>query len=101
MRFDDNLREERPTFVTRLGCSRTGERLAADRVWNLSPAGKPILVRYRLDGVRAALDRETLLRRPADMWRWRELLPVRHAANIVSLGETETPLVPLSRLAAR
>ena len=29
------------------------------------------------------------------MWRWRELLPVRRAGQIVSLGEAATPLVDL------
>lgn len=101
MRWDDNLREERPTFVTHLECSGTRERFPPGRVYNLPPAGKPLLVRYDLEGVRTALDRETLLRRPADMWRWRELLPVRRVADIVGLGECETPLVPLPRLASR
>ena len=36
---------------------------------------------------RRALTRETLAARPADLWRWRELLPVRERAHIVSLGE--------------
>ncbi|HYM29903.1 MAG TPA: threonine synthase [Candidatus Cybelea sp.] len=91
---------ERPTFVTHLECSVTGERFPADMLHNLSPGGWPLLVRYDLDGVRRALDKAELSRRPADLWRYRELLPVRKAANIVSLGETTTPLVPLPRLAA-
>lgn len=101
MRSDDNLRQERPTFVSHLECSGTGECFPPDRIYNLSPAGKPLLVRYDLDGVRRAIDRDSLLRRPADMWRWRELLPVRRVADIVSLGERETPLIPLPRLGAR
>ena len=60
---------------------------------NLSRAGKPLLVRYDLDGVRKALSKEALARRPADLWRYRELLPVRRAQDIVSLGEVVTPLV--------
>lgn len=31
--------------------------------------------------------------RPEDLWRYRELLPVRHPQNIVSLGEAMTPLI--------
>ena len=93
---DANLTEERPTFVTHLECSATGEHYPADEIHNLSTAGKPLLVRYDLDGVRGALTKGALADRPADLWRWRELLPVRQAANIVSLGETETPLIPLT-----
>ena len=77
MRYDDNLTTERPTFVTHLECAATGERYPADELHNLSRAGKPLLVRYDLDGVRKALSKETLARRPADLWRYRELLPVR------------------------
>jgi threonine synthase len=32
------------------------------------------------------------------MWRWAELLPVVDAGNIISLGEGDTPLLPLPRL---
>jgi threonine synthase len=92
-----NLITERPNFVSHLECSWSGEVHEADRPQNLSRAGKPLLVRYDLDGVRAALSKEALAARPNDLWRWRELLPVRRVADIVSLGETATPLVPLAR----
>ncbi len=85
--------EERPTFVSHLECSATGERYEADRVHGLSRAGKPLLVRYALDRVKDALTKDALALRPPDLWRYRELLPVRHAHNIVSLGECMTPLI--------
>jgi threonine synthase len=94
-----NLTTERPTFVTHLECSMTGERYEADVPHNLSRAGKPLLVRYDLPGVRGALTKDALSERPRDLWRWRELLPVRRCADIVSLGESETPLAPLPKLA--
>ena len=50
MHDDENLTTERPTFVTHLECSATGERYPADVLHNLSRAGKPLLVRYDLDG---------------------------------------------------
>ena len=95
MRYDDNLTTERPTFVTHLECSATGERYPADALHNLSRAGKPLLVRYDLDGVRKALTKDALAQRPQDLWRYRELLPVRRLADIVSLGEVVTPLLAL------
>src|SRR5947208_8231060 len=99
VRDDDNLTAERPTFVTHLECAYTGERYPADQVHNLSRAGKPLLVRYDLDGVRRALSKDALARRPPDLWRYRELLPVRRTQDIVSLGEAVTPLVRLPKLA--
>ncbi len=101
LRYDDNLITERPTFVTHLECSATGERYPADALHNLSRAGKPLLVRYDLDGVRAALSKAALAQRAPDLWRYRELLPVRRLADIVSLGEAVTPLVALPKLSAR
>jgi threonine synthase len=99
MRDDDNLTAERPTFVTHLECSATGERHAADVLHNLSRAGKPLLVRYDLAGIGKALSKEALARRPHDFWRYRELLPVRRVQDIVSLGETVTPIVAMPKLA--
>ena len=90
-----------PTFVTHLECSLTGERYPADTVQTLSQAGRPLLVRYDLDGVHRALPREALTTRPQTLWRYRELLPVRRPDNVVSLGEVVTPLIPLSRIAVR
>ncbi|MEO8375266.1 MAG: threonine synthase [Sphingomonas bacterium] len=93
--MNTNLNADRPTFVTHLECSMTGERYEADMLHGLSRVGRPLLVRYDLDGVRAALSKEALSERETDLWRWRELLPVRDTTNIVSLGEVETPLVPI------
>ena len=89
-----------PTFVTHLECSLTGERYPADTLLNLSKIGRPLLVRYDLDGVRRALPREALAARPQTLWRYRELLPVRRAEDVVSLGEVVTPLIALTRIAA-
>lgn len=85
------------SFVTHLECSWTGMRHDADRLQGLSDAGKPLLVRYDLRAVAQALDKTTLRTRPEDLWRYRELLPVRSPANVVSLGESWTPLLPLRR----
>ena len=90
-----------PTFVSYLECSLTGERYPADILQTLSKAGRPLLARYDLDGVRRALPRAALADRPQTLWRYRELLPVRRPENVVSLGEVVTPLIALPRIAAR
>jgi threonine synthase len=99
MRDDDNLTAERPTFVTHLECSATGARYPADELHNLSRERKPLLVRYDLEAIEKALSKEALARRPRDLWRYRELLAVRRARDIVSLGEPVTPILTLPRLA--
>ena len=80
------MTQELPTFVTHLECSMTGQRYEPDRPYNLSEDGWPMLVRYDLDGVKAALDKETIARRTNGLWKWRELLPVRKTENVVALG---------------
>ena len=77
MQHDGNLTARWPSFVTHLECSMTGERHEADQVHGLSRAGKPLLVRYDLAGVRGALSKEKIAQRAPDLWRYRELLPVR------------------------
>jgi threonine synthase len=99
--MNPNLTTDRPTFVTHLECSLTGERYEADQLHGLSRAGRPLLVRYDLDMIRAVAPRAMIAARPTDLWRWRELLPVRHTASIVSLGEIETPLVPIPKSGGR
>lgn len=94
-----NLSSDRSTFVTHLECSGTGQRYEADVIHGRSDAGKPLLVRYDHDAIAAAVDKEELGRRPPDIWRYRELLPVRRTVSIVSLGETMTPLVSLPGMA--
>src|SRR3954464_15267957 len=79
--------------VTHLECSLTGERYEAGKVHNLSSAGKPLLVRYDLEAAKRTLTRESVAARDPAMWKWRELLP--HDGEPVSLGESETPIVPL------
>src|SRR5215475_537269 len=101
MQHNDNLTADLPSFVTHLECAMTDERHEADQVHNLSRAGKPLLVRYDLEGIRKALSKETLAKRPPDLWRYRELLPVRKTENIVSLGETVTPIVAMPRLSKK
>src|SRR4051812_25206690 len=83
--------------VRHLECSLTGERYEAGKIHNLSRAGKPLLVRYDMDAAARTLTRDTLASRFNGMWKWRELLP--HDIEPVSLGELETPIMPLPKIA--
>jgi threonine synthase len=100
MNSNDNLTTERSTFVTHLECGMEGDHYPADEIHGLSKAGKPLLVRYDLDGIQNAVTKEEMAKRPADIWRYREFLPVRKKENIVSLGEIHTPIIELPKLAA-
>src|SRR5437762_396622 len=43
---------------------------------------------------------EAFANRPVDMWRYRELLPIRDSRNIVTMGEGATPLLRCENLGA-
>ena len=98
MSSNSNLTAARPTFVTHLECGLEGDRYEADTLQGLSKAGRPLLVRYDLEGIKNSVTKEELAARPADLWRYREFLPVRKTENVVSLGEIHTPIVELPRL---
>jgi threonine synthase len=78
-----------------LDCSRTGERYEADVVQGVSDAGAPLLARYDLAKVAATVTPAEIATRPPTLWRYHEVLPVRDPANVVTLGEGMTPLLPL------
>ncbi len=83
------------SHLSHLECSRTGTSYDADVVQGLSEIGAPLLARYDLDRVRAEVAREEIATRPADLWRYHEILPVRDPAHVTTLGEGMTPLLPL------
>ncbi len=83
-------------FVSHLESALDGTKLAAGTLQTVH-RDRPIWVRYDLDAIRSAVRRDDLGARPAGMWRYAELLP---AAERVSLGETETPLLRCERLGA-
>ena len=85
-------------FVSHLECSATGQRQPAHRLATVSAAGKPLWVRYDLEGVRRTLTRAALARREPTLWRYRELLPLPDGVEPISLGETTTPLVAMPAL---
>jgi threonine synthase len=70
-------------------------------VLNLCACGGPLSTTY--DTSRAAREvlPGTFAARPADLWRYREMLPVQRRENCVTLGEGMTPLLELPRLGGR
>jgi threonine synthase len=59
----------------------------------------PLEVQYDYDAVRRTISREAIERRPRNLWRYRELLPIEGEPHI-GLHSGCTPLVRADRLAA-
>jgi threonine synthase len=85
-------------FVSHLECPKCGDTYESEILIQLCKCGAPLLVRYKLDKVKDALRKNDLQRRRNDLWRYSEMLPVKNEANLISLGEGMTPLLPLKRL---
>lgn len=86
-------------YLSHLECPKCGHTQNPDKVTNLcDQCNSPLLVRYNLDAVKRNWDRDSLKGRPATLWRYRELLPVRDDRHIVSLGEGMTPLFPIKKI---
>ena len=71
-------------------CARPGEESALHET---------LAVQYDVATLKHRLDRAELARRPAGLWRYRELLPVVDPAFRIELGAGGTRLVPLARIA--
>jgi len=86
-------------YVSHLQCSLDGSRYEAGQVYRLSDAGRPLLVRYRLDEMAAAVDRDEVASRGGGFYKWRELLPFADEGGVPRLGEIDTPLISLNSAA--
>ena len=84
--------------VSHLECGRCGRHFVPGKVYNLCDCGSPLLVRYDLKRLRDGFSLRDLTGRAANLWRYREVLPVGEEANVVCLGEGFTPLLHAKRL---
>ena len=85
------------SYVTHLESAIDGTRFEPGHLYT-THKDRPLWVRYDLPAIAKSVDRDTISRRSGDIWRWRELLPVREESSIVSLGERTTPLLKSPRL---
>ncbi len=87
------------SYLKHLECTYCGQITSASQPQNVcSACGKVLYPRYDLEGVKRDLRKEDLLARPANMWRYYELMPILDPQNVVSLGEGMTPLISAERL---
>ena len=87
------------SYLTNLECTYCDAEFSADEPQRLCvECGKVLYPRYDLEGAAAALDRDALKERPANMWRYFEVMPIRDEANVITLGEGFTPMFQAERL---
>ena len=85
-------------FVRGLKCRLCGKTYGKEALNFCTDDFGPLEVEYDYEAVGRALSREIIARRPHNMWRYRELLPLDDAPT-VGLHVGGTPLVKADRLA--
>ena len=85
--------------LSHLECGKCGATYAANQLINLCPAcNRPLLARYDLQVAALTMTKDALKSRPANLWRYEEVLPVQRRDAMIMLGEGWTPLICASRL---
>ena len=88
------------SYIDRLECTACGAASPYDGLTTVSDCcGKVLFVRYDLPRLRREVSRDAFDRRPANMWRFNELLPVSDPDAVITLGEGGTPLLDAATLA--
>src|SRR5260370_41494101 len=78
--------------IAYLEWSKCGEHLSGEQPQTICPKdGGSLYVRYDLASLKGKFTRASWRGRPANMWRYREVLP---GGDPVTLGEGFTPLLP-------
>lgn len=80
-------------YLTHLECPRCGREHDAGVPQNLCECGSPLLARYDLAAAARVIEPERFGLRAADLWRYRELLPVADPRHVTTLGEGWTPML--------
>lgn len=90
------------SYLQHLECSNCNETFPHESAQNVCHlCGKPLFARYAIEQLSETWKPDHLLPKPHSLWRYKELLPVCGEANIVSLGETMSPLIHAKRLGAQ
>jgi threonine synthase len=85
------------TNVLELECSACAKKFDSSMEQHLCTCGKPLLAKYDLKKAALTLTLESLKSRPANLWRYAEVLP---DGPTITLGEGLTVLLPAKRLGA-
>jgi len=96
--MDNHIEIEEGSLLTYLECPECGTLHNASVINTVcinSTCRSTLFAQYNLS---SGLNKQILLGRPANMWRYREFLPVINEKNIVTLGEGFTPIIPVGNL---
>ena len=100
--MDQHISFSHGETLKNLECSKCSETYPHTVPQNVCTAcGKPLLARYALEKLAGTWTPDALLSRPSSLWRYTELLPISAPKDMVTLGETMTPLIHTKRLGTK
>ena len=100
--MDQHISFSHGETLKNLECSKCSETYPHTVPQNVCTAcGKPLLARYALEQLAGTWTPDALLSRPHSLWRYTELLPISAPKDMVTLGETMTPLIHAKRLGTK
>jgi len=79
-------------------CAKCGREYTEDNVPPNDNCGGRIDITLDLEALKESFSRDSIESRKGGLWKYFELMPLRHHANIVTLGEGGTPLIRAGRL---
>ena len=88
------------TFMTGLQCHLCGTKFPAEALWVCDQCLGPLEVEFDYAAIREAVSRDAIERRPRNVWRFRELLPITGEPR-TGFHSGYTPLIRADRLARR
>ncbi len=90
------------SLMTELRCSRCGRAHDPNVIQTVcTSCGGTLFSVYDIEQAKQRLTKSLLSSRVASLWRYKEMLPVRDEANIVTLGEGLTPITRIGRTGGR
>jgi len=96
------MTETVPSYFSFLECPVCQEQFNPEEIQTFCDACRsPLLSAYDLEKMKKDIPKSSVSdRRTRGVWRWHELLPVKNPENQFSLGEGDTPFLPLNRITA-
>lgn len=88
------------SYLSHLECSKCGREYSSTTLIQVCEnCHAPLFARYNLNALKNSVLKKSITERPANFWRYHELLPVHSPEHIVSFHEPMTPLVELEETA--
>ncbi len=87
------------TSIKTIKCAKCGKEYDESSVPPNDGCGGRIDFEFDLEKLKETITRESLQKQVPELWKYFELMPLRHRENIVTLGEGGTPLVKSKKFA--